>query len=69
MWEPIVQLCALDSVLAFWQTLKNFKFMTAILSHLGGVGRQDLQTYNNHIQHSFISDSCIRRLTQSKVGK
>lgn len=41
MWEPIVQLCALDSVLAFWQTLRNFKFMTAILSCLGGVGEAE----------------------------
>lgn len=54
VWEPIVQLCVLDSVLAFWQTLRNFKFMTAILSRLGGVGRQDLQGYNHHVQHSLF---------------
>lgn len=55
MWEPIVQLCALDSVVAFWQTFRNFKFMTAKLSRSGGgVGRQDLQGYNNHVQHSLF---------------
>lgn len=54
MWEPIVQLCVLDSVLAFWQTLRNFKLMTTILSHLGGVGRQDLQGYNNYVQYSLF---------------
>ena len=53
MWEPIVQLCALDSVVAFWQTFRTFKFMTAKLSHPGGVGRQDLQGYNHHVQHYF----------------
>lgn len=52
--EPIVQLCALDSVLVFWQTLRNFKFMTAILSHLEGVRRQDLQRYNSHIHFGVV---------------
>jgi len=63
MWEPIVQLCALDSVLAFWQTLRNLKFMTTILSHLGGREAAGFARIKEPCSAQFISDTCIRRQT------
>lgn len=68
MWDPIVQLCALDSVLAFWQTHRNFKFMTTILNHPGG-GEAGFARIQQPCSADCISENCIRRRRQSKVGK
>lgn len=63
MWEPIVWLCAFDSVLAFWQTFRNFKFMTTILSHLGWKEAAGFARIKQPCSSQFVSDKCIRRRT------
>lgn len=68
MWGPIVQLCALDSVLAFWQTHRNFKFMTTILNHPGG-GETRFARIQQPCSAQRISENGVRRWRQSKVGK
>lgn len=60
MWGPFVQLCALDSVLAFWQTYRNFKFMTTILNHPGG-GEAGFARIQQPCSAQCISENCIRR--------